>query len=47
MEVKNGARKMVKRNIYPGYVLVRMDLTDESWSANIMDGWMDGWINVL
>ena len=33
MEVKNGARKMVKRNIYPGYVLVRMDLTDESWSA--------------
>ena len=33
MEVKNGARKMVKRNIYPGYVLVRMELTDESWSA--------------
>ena len=33
MEIKNGARKMVKRNIYPGYVLVRMDLTDESWSA--------------
>ena len=29
MEIKNGARKMVKRNIYPGYVLVRMDLTDE------------------
>ena len=33
MEVKNGARKMVKRNSYPGYVLVRMDLTDESWSV--------------
>ena len=33
MEIKNGARKMVKRNIYPGYVLVRMDLTDESWSV--------------
>ena len=33
MEVKNGARKMVKRNIYPGYVLVRMDLTDESCSV--------------
>ena len=33
MEIKNGQRKMVKRNIYPGYVLVRMDLTDESWSA--------------
>jgi transcriptional antiterminator NusG len=33
MEIKNGQRKMVKRNIYPGYVLVRMELTDESWSA--------------
>jgi transcriptional antiterminator NusG len=33
MEIKNGQRKMVKRNIYPGYVLVRMDLTDESWSV--------------
>ncbi len=33
MEVKNGQRKMVKRNKYPGYVLVRLDLTDESWSA--------------
>ena len=32
-EIKNGQRKQVKRNIYPGYVLVRMDLTDESWSA--------------
>jgi transcriptional antiterminator NusG len=28
-ELKNGQFKMVKRNIYPGYVLVRMDLTDE------------------
>ena len=33
MEIKNGVRKQVKRNIYPGYVLVRMELTDESWSA--------------
>lgn len=32
-ELKNGQFKMVKRNIYPGYVLVRLDLTDESWSA--------------
>jgi len=32
-EVKNGQRKQVKRNIYPGYVLVRMELTDESWSC--------------
>jgi len=33
MEIKNGQRKMVKRNIYPGYVLVRMELSDESWSV--------------
>jgi transcriptional antiterminator NusG len=31
--VKNGQRKQVKSNLLPGYVLVRMDLTDESWSA--------------
>jgi transcriptional antiterminator NusG len=30
-EVKNGQRKQVKRNVFPGYVLVRMDLTDKSW----------------
>jgi transcriptional antiterminator NusG len=32
-EIKNGQRKIVKRTVLPGYVLVRMDLTDESWSA--------------
>ncbi|MGH3505631.1 MAG: transcription termination/antitermination protein NusG [Nocardioidaceae bacterium] len=32
-EVKNGQRKQVSRTVLPGYVLVRMDLTDESWSA--------------
>ena len=31
--VKNSQRKMVKQNLLPGYVLVRMDLTDESWGA--------------
>jgi transcription termination/antitermination protein NusG len=31
--VKNGVRKMVRANLLPGYVLVRMELTDESWSA--------------
>ena len=29
-EIKNGQRKMVTRTVLPGYVLVRMDLTDES-----------------
>jgi transcriptional antiterminator NusG len=32
-EIKNGQRKIVKRTTLPGYVLVRMDLTDESWAA--------------
>ena len=32
-EIKNGQRKMVNRTRFAGYVLVRMDLTDESWSA--------------
>ena len=32
-EIKSGQRKLVRRVRMPGYVLVRMDLTDESWSA--------------
>lgn len=32
-EIKNGVRKQIKRNKFPGYVLVRMDLTDESWGV--------------
>ena len=32
-EIKNGQRKLVRRTVLPGYVLVRMDLTDESWST--------------
>lgn len=33
VEIKNGQRKIVRRVRIPGYVLVRMDLTDESWGA--------------
>lgn len=32
-EIRNGQRKQVKRTVLPGYVLVRMDMTDESWST--------------
>jgi transcriptional antiterminator NusG len=32
-EIRNGQRKQVRRTVLPGYVLVRMDLTDESWST--------------
>lgn len=33
VEIKNGQRRTVSRNKFPGYVLVRMELTDESWGA--------------
>lgn len=32
-EIKNGQKKIIRRVRIPGYVLVRMDLTDESWGA--------------
>ncbi|VVJ24161.1 Transcription antitermination protein NusG [Amycolatopsis camponoti] len=32
-EIKNGQRKQVQRKVLPGYILVRMDLNDASWSA--------------
>lgn len=32
VEIKNGQRKLVNRVRIPGYVLVRMDLNEESWS---------------
>lgn len=32
-EIKNGQRKLVKRNKFPGYVLVRMDLDEDSWAV--------------
>lgn len=33
VEIRNNARKTVTRTVLPGYVLVRMDLTDESWGV--------------
>lgn len=32
-EIKGGVRKLIKRNKFPGYVLVRCELTDESWGV--------------
>lgn len=32
-EIKNGQRKQVNRKVLPGYILVRMELNDESWGA--------------
>ncbi len=31
VEMKNGARKTVSRKMFPGYVLVNMDMNDETW----------------
>lgn len=31
VEIKDGKKKITKRKIFPGYVLVEMDMTDESW----------------
>lgn len=31
IEIKNGQRRTVSKKIYPGYVLVQMRLTDDSW----------------
>ncbi len=31
IKIKNGKRKVVEEKIFPGYVLVEMDVTDDSW----------------
>jgi transcriptional antiterminator NusG len=33
VQIKNGDRRTVRQNKLPGYVLVRMDLTNESWGV--------------
>ena len=33
LELKDGKKKLVKRKLLPGYVLVRMDLNDAAWSV--------------
>ncbi len=31
IEIKNGKRKVIEKRIFPGYVLVDMEVTDDSW----------------
>lgn len=31
IEIKNGKKKVAKRKVFPGYVLVEMEMTDDSW----------------
>lgn len=33
IEIKNGKRRVVEKKIFQGYVIVKMELTDESWHA--------------
>jgi transcription termination/antitermination protein NusG len=33
LEVRNGKRQQVQNKVFPGYILVRMELTDESWAV--------------
>ncbi|MCL6613995.1 MAG: transcription termination/antitermination protein NusG [Firmicutes bacterium] len=33
LEYKDGKRKITKKKIYPGYVMVEMIMTDDSWSV--------------
>lgn len=46
IEVKGGKKSITERRIYPGYVLVEMDLTDETWhlvkSTNRVTGFLGG-----
>ncbi|NJB65366.1 transcriptional antiterminator NusG [Paenalcaligenes hominis] len=46
VEVKNGKKSISQRRIFPGYVLVEMDLTDETWhlvrSTNRVTGFLGG-----
>ena len=31
IQVKDGRKKVIKRKVYPGYVMVEMKMTDDSW----------------
>ncbi len=33
IEIKDGQRKTVAKKVFPGYILVEMELTDESWNV--------------
>lgn len=46
IEVKGGQKSITERRIFPGYVLVEMDLTDETWhlvkNTNRVTGFLGG-----
>ena len=46
IEIKNGQRQTVLKKVFPGYVLVRMDLDDETWYALRNTPGVTGFVNV-
>ena len=36
-DIKNGKKKVVKRKVFPGYVLVEILMTDDSWYVVLLD----------
>ncbi|AGF49444.1 transcription termination/antitermination protein NusG [Candidatus Kinetoplastidibacterium galati] len=46
IDIKNGQKSITERRIFPGYVLIEMELTDETWhlikSTNRVTGFLGG-----
>src|ERR1700746_234156 len=46
-EIKGGKRQQVQEKVLPGYILVRMDLTDESWAVVRNTPGVTGFVGLL
>jgi transcriptional antiterminator NusG len=46
IEIKNGQRQTVLKKVFPGYVLVRMELDDETWYALRNTPGVTGFVNI-
>ena len=46
IEIRSGARHTVQRKVFPGYVLVRMEMDDETWYALRNTPGVTGFVNV-
>ncbi|MFC6879886.1 MULTISPECIES: transcription termination/antitermination protein NusG [Actinomadura] len=46
-EIKGGKRQKVNEKVLPGYILVRMELTDESWAAVRNTPGVTGFVGLL
>ncbi|CAN5365997.1 transcription termination/antitermination protein NusG [soil metagenome] len=46
IEIKSGQRHPVQRKVFPGYVLVRMEMNDETWYALRNTPGVTGFINI-